>query len=202
MRLAPRLELLRNRCTNICFSISYVRLTGEKELEVANVEGNVQYWCGMMFEFAMNRAAQLEDTEGQFLRWFWPVLLIYPKGWPSPPEPVPGLRYAQTAVFLTLDGKSSYKRAFLIEEKMDGEFVKLIHNGSPEPNVSPSETESYVKAKFLGAVQHYTFETFNRSIFLSDFQGAGDVLTDCQVMSDPCVLTSSISLISLINRLS
>ncbi|KIK60634.1 hypothetical protein GYMLUDRAFT_998765, partial [Collybiopsis luxurians FD-317 M1] len=77
---------------------------------------------------------------------------------------------------------------FLLEEQIplqDGEsFVKYIHNGSPQPNLGPNKPEYYI-CLFLCACQHLQYIKTHCTAFVSDFQGAGGLLTDAQIMTLP-----------------
>ncbi|KAL0057722.1 hypothetical protein AAF712_015623 [Marasmius tenuissimus] len=85
---------------------------------------------------------------------------------------------------------SPVDRAFLVEEiiVMDDtdSFVKYIHNGNANPNdqLIPNDPD-YPKAEFLSAIQHLQYEKMHRLVYVSDFQGYGDLLTDAQLMTSP-----------------
>ncbi|KIY66613.1 hypothetical protein CYLTODRAFT_354719 [Cylindrobasidium torrendii FP15055 ss-10] len=68
-------------------------------------------------------------------------------------------------------------------------FVKLVHNGAAVPLLAKNHPD-YPKAVYLCAGQHLIFEKSCGTLFLSDFQGCGKYLTDCQVMSDPSLSPS------------
>ncbi|KIY62978.1 hypothetical protein CYLTODRAFT_360676, partial [Cylindrobasidium torrendii FP15055 ss-10] len=127
-------------------------------------------------------------------------LLVDPERTP-PPASIPDLEYVAAAVFLSQKPKASsgegretkvWDKAFILEDliRMNAreEFVKYIHNVSPIPMVQPEDSEEdYAKAVFLAASQHLLFWRSQGTIFLSDFQGSGCFLTDCQIMSNPAL---------------
>uniref|UniRef100_A0ACB7IVE8 Uncharacterized protein n=1 Tax=Pleurotus cornucopiae TaxID=5321 RepID=A0ACB7IVE8_PLECO len=75
------------------------------------------------------------------------------------------------------------KKSYLIEEVIDGKFVKYINNDSPE--LLPMENgDQERRAKFLAFAQHVQyFKT--ESVFISDLQGGDTLLTDPQITTDP-----------------
>ncbi|KIK31948.1 hypothetical protein CY34DRAFT_102475, partial [Suillus luteus UH-Slu-Lm8-n1] len=71
---------------------------------------------------------------------------------------------------------------YLVEEKIHGRFVKYINNNSAVPADSLQGREVVI-GLFLCFVQHVQYQLTNSMVYLSDFQGAGDLLTDCQVIT-------------------
>ncbi|THU88721.1 hypothetical protein K435DRAFT_679263, partial [Dendrothele bispora CBS 962.96] len=114
-----------------------------------------------------------------------------------PPEiNIPSLRFVEAGVFAVMPSQPKHvkaatagaERTYLLEEKIqvppNAEFTKYIHNGSPLPNIPPTDPE-YNVALFLCAVQHLQYEKTYRLAYVSDFQGYGGLLTDAQIMTSP-----------------
>ncbi|TEB26507.1 kinase-like protein [Coprinellus micaceus] len=79
----------------------------------------------------------------------------------------------------------SFKFTYMLEEAIPGEFVKYIHNGDPRPILEPEEApKEYELAQFLCFTQHLQYYIWEGVVFLSDYQGAGDLLTDPQILTN------------------
>ncbi|KAH9481781.1 Myosin heavy chain kinase C [Psilocybe cubensis] len=108
------------------------------------------------------------------------------------PFSIPKLRFVKACIAYSFGkGKqqaasTSYSAAYLLEELIPTElpFIKYIHNADAVPLLEESEP-GYDTSKFLCFVQHVQFVESHGQVFLSDFQGAGDLLTDPQVMTHP-----------------
>jgi hypothetical protein len=64
----------------------------------------------------------------------------------------------------------SIRLGYLLEEKIEGNFVKYIHNGEPRPLLAPDDPK-YPVAKFLCFTQHIQYVQTAKSVFVSDYQG-------------------------------
>ncbi|SJK99009.1 uncharacterized protein ARMOST_02290 [Armillaria ostoyae] len=80
---------------------------------------------------------------------------------------------------------------WLVEEWLEGDFVKYVWNGNSNAYEALHEGEEMERVKFLMFVQHIQYEKLHRKVFISDFQGVGLVLTDSQVMTSPIVVTGN-----------
>ncbi|PPR08009.1 hypothetical protein CVT24_003760, partial [Panaeolus cyanescens] len=87
---------------------------------------------------------------------------------------------------------SSNQAAYLLEEVIsdDVPFIKYIHNGKAVP-VPKENEEDYEVAVFLCFIQHVQYVATHGQVFISDFQGAGNLLTDPQVMTHPELIDPS-----------
>ncbi|KZO89615.1 hypothetical protein CALVIDRAFT_569770 [Calocera viscosa TUFC12733] len=77
------------------------------------------------------------------------------------------------------------RRFYIVEEFIDGDFVKCLHNASatPPPTLSPEDME---KALFLVFLQHVIYENATGHMaVISNLQGAGMLLTDPQILTHP-----------------
>ena len=87
--------------------------------------------------------------------------------------------------------EASMEKAFLIEEWIaldDSEhpFIKYLGNRFPESCVPPTaNAEAHDIADFLIFAQHVQWVESKGLVFTSDYQGAGDILTDPQITSNP-----------------
>ena len=86
------------------------------------------------------------------------------------------------------------EKAFLIEEWFDPDdkecpFVKYLGNHFLDPCVpitAPPRTHEI--AEFLSFAQHVQWQKTSGLAFTSDYQGAGEVLTDPEIMSNPYII--------------
>ncbi|KAG2049521.1 hypothetical protein BDR06DRAFT_893687, partial [Suillus hirtellus] len=85
---------------------------------------------------------------------------------------------------------------YLLEERIVGKFIKYINNNSTVPAYHLQGFEEKI-GLFLCFAQHIQHRLTNEVVYLSDFQGFGNLLTDCQVMTGPLVHTSHIFQLSL-----
>ncbi|KAG1811976.1 hypothetical protein EV424DRAFT_1341156 [Suillus variegatus] len=73
---------------------------------------------------------------------------------------------------------------YLLEERIEGKFIKYINNNSAVPTYHLRGFEEKI-GLFLCFAQHVQHRLTNEVVYLSDFQGSGNLLTDCQVMTGP-----------------
>ncbi|KAG1834130.1 hypothetical protein EV424DRAFT_1468689 [Suillus variegatus] len=92
---------------------------------------------------------------------------------------IPRLRVVHAALAIPDDPDDSLDAIYLVEEKIHGRFIKYINNNSTVPADSLQGREVVI-GLFLCFVQHVQYQLTNSMVYLSDFQGAGDLLTDCQ----------------------
>ncbi|EGO18513.1 hypothetical protein SERLADRAFT_449396 [Serpula lacrymans var. lacrymans S7.9] len=99
-----------------------------------------------------------------------------------PPPAIPRLRVVHAALAIPQDSRELRNAVYLLEEKINGNFVKYINNNSAAPRhkLAPPELEI---ATFLCFAQHTQYHFSQGLVFISDFQGSGGILTDCQVIT-------------------
>lgn len=102
---------------------------------------------------------------------------------------VPRLRLVYAAVAIPEDLLDHVGAAYLLEERIEGKFIKYINNNSAAPAHHLRGKEEKT-ALFLCFAQHVQYQLTNEVVYLSDFQGSGDLLTDCQVMTGPDYVTN------------
>jgi Alpha-kinase family len=149
-----------------------VRLKGRHELQAFSNESNCLIWSS----FLLDLTYKFVDRE------------VRSKG--KPKLPIPALHF--TRGLIAIVQSSSVEKAFLVEELIDlGDahpFIKYLDNRFPISRVplsAPPDTQNI--ADFLVFAQHVQWEKTQHSVFTSDYQGAGDLLTDPQITSNPYV---------------
>ncbi|KAG1888156.1 hypothetical protein F4604DRAFT_1570376, partial [Suillus subluteus] len=95
---------------------------------------------------------------------------------------LPHLRLVCAALAIPDDSTNDLGATYLVEERISGKFVKYINNNSAVPDDSLEGREAVV-GLFLCFVQHIQFHLTNNVVYLSNFQGSGDLLTECQVLT-------------------
>ncbi|KAG2129429.1 hypothetical protein DEU56DRAFT_872489 [Suillus clintonianus] len=95
---------------------------------------------------------------------------------------LPRLRLVRAALAIPDDPNNDLGANYLIEERISGKFVKYINNNSAVPAHSLEGREAVI-GLFLCFVQHVQYHLTNNMVYLSDFQGSGNLLTDCQVLT-------------------
>ncbi|EGO20062.1 hypothetical protein SERLADRAFT_374115 [Serpula lacrymans var. lacrymans S7.9] len=100
----------------------------------------------------------------------------------SPSPVIPQLRVVHAALAIPQDTRESRNAVYLLEEKISGHFVKYINNNcaTPRDHLAPPKLEI---AMFLCFAQHTQYHFSQGLVFVSDFQGSGGILTDCQIIT-------------------
>lgn len=116
---------------------------------------------------------------------------------------VPAMRFVCAGLAIC---QTETKEPYLVEEWIDGQFVKYIHNRSGHPRHF-DDAEYDLRARFLSFCQHVQFLKTDKSAYVSDYQGCSihycaikliclvgglDLLTDPQIISDPCATRLSL----------
>ncbi|KZO89508.1 hypothetical protein CALVIDRAFT_469807, partial [Calocera viscosa TUFC12733] len=108
---------------------------------------------------------------------------------------IPKVRFVHSGLFRVTQanpGKDKKKTrsgfTYLVEELIggtgDGLFIKYLHNSSAVPRVLSGKDANI--AAFLSFSQHLQFDKTGGLVYISDYQvGAGGLLTDPQVMTNP-----------------
>ena len=156
-----------------------VRLKGRHELEKLSVECNCLIWASILLDLTYQFIARKIEK--------MPV-----GGQLSCPIPViPTLRFTRSVIALVRE--PSMEKAFLVEEWIaldnnEHPFIKYLGNRFPESCVPPTASpEAHNIAEFLVFAQHVQWEKTGGLVFTSDYQGAGSILTDPQITSNPYV---------------
>ncbi|EGO02427.1 hypothetical protein SERLA73DRAFT_47425, partial [Serpula lacrymans var. lacrymans S7.3] len=131
------------------------RLAIKDELAKMLVEANCMYWgCSLMkivYQFISNSNCKEGLTE-------------------LPPPTVPRLCmvYSTIAVPVVPSLKSA---VYLLEERIEGDFVKYINNNSASPRPGLNNKQKLI-AEFLCFTQRVQYHLSHGLAFLSDFQGS------------------------------
>jgi hypothetical protein len=156
------------------------QVKGRHELDAFAVECNCLRWASILLDLTYQFISREINARGE------------------PPFHIPQLRFTRVMIAIVQD--TSLEKAFLIEEWIDTDerdypFVKYIDNRtslSCVPDFAPPHAHD--KAEFLSFAQHVQWEKSQRSAFTSDYQGAGKLLTDPQITSNPFVLSHCVGL--------
>jgi hypothetical protein len=104
------------------------------------------------------------------------------------PYPIPELRFMR--VMIALVHNLPTPKAFLIEEWInmdngDHRFIKYLNNRVPHHISVPQAPKAQEITDFLIFAQHVQWKKSQYLAFTSDYQGAGTLLTDPQITSNP-----------------
>ncbi|KAG1807771.1 uncharacterized protein BJ212DRAFT_1449176 [Suillus subaureus] len=95
---------------------------------------------------------------------------------------LPHLRLVHVALAIPDDPDNDLGANYLVEEQISRKFVKYINNNSTIPTHSLEGREAVI-GLFLCFMQHVQHHLTNNMVYLSDFQGSGNLLTNCQVLT-------------------
>ncbi|KAF8149134.1 hypothetical protein B0H34DRAFT_667849 [Crassisporium funariophilum] len=151
------------------------KTTGKKRYNFADesrkvlTEGTLLGWADSLLRFSY-------DFIDDFITAQSPV---------TPPFPIPRLRFVQAAIAYP-DQTLHRPATYLLEEliPVDLPFIKYIHNADATP-LQDEHEPGYDLGVFLCFVQHVQFIITHGQVYLSNFQGAENLLTDPQVMTHP-----------------
>ncbi|KZO98645.1 hypothetical protein CALVIDRAFT_465332, partial [Calocera viscosa TUFC12733] len=107
---------------------------------------------------------------------------------------IPQVRFVESGLFRVTQanpGKDKKKSrsglTYLVEELIEAAendgFLKYLHNASAVPREFAGKKGDI--AAFLSFSQHLQFDKTGGLVYISDYQGAGCLLTDPQVMTSP-----------------
>ncbi|KAF7345839.1 hypothetical protein MVEN_01605600 [Mycena venus] len=99
----------------------------------------------------------------------------------KPAFQVPEMQFVRAGLAIC---QNDTKDPYLVEEWIDGRFVKYIHNRSGRPRQF-DDAKYDLQARFLSFCQHVQFVKTDKAAYVSDFQGGLELLTDPQIISDP-----------------
>ena len=148
-----------------------MRLKGREELEKLLIECNCLIWASFLLDFTFQFVNREIEGGGDLSR------------------PIPVLRFTRSMMAIVRQHKG--EKAFLIEEWLEPDdnerpFLKYLGNRylqSCIPTTAPPHAHEVVE--FLCFAQHVQWEKTGGLAFTSDYQGAGEVLTDPEITSNP-----------------
>lgn len=89
----------------------------------------------------------------------------------KPPFEIPDMRFVKTALAVVDAGnRDIYMIEEMIDEAVDGKFVKYIRNGSAEPFFHGDKNIAH-RAEFMAFCQHVQYSKTKSLAFVGDFQG-------------------------------
>jgi hypothetical protein len=149
------------------------RVPGRYEADALSVECNVLRWATLLLDLTYKFIEREIAVRGE------------------PRHQIPQLRFTQTMVAFVKNGAK--EKAFLVEEwintdEVDNVYTKYIsnrHSQSILPFAAPLHMHDI--AAFLVFAQHVQWQKSFHLAFTSDYQGAGLLLSDPQVISKPYV---------------
>lgn len=148
------------------------RLKGHLELNALLIECNCLKWASILMDLTYQFIAREVKTRGQ------------------PPHPIPMLRFTRAMIAVVRDLPTP--KAFLVEEWIntdgdDHQFIKYLNNRVPHhiSDLAPQPPKAREITDFLIFVQHVQWMKSQYLAFTSDYQGAGNLLTDPQITSNP-----------------
>jgi hypothetical protein len=151
-----------------------IRLKGREELKKLSIKCNCLQWASILL-----------DLTYQFIN-----CEVKKKG--KPPLNIPELHFA--CAMIAIVRQQSKQKAFLVEEWLDlgidgHAFQKYLTNHFLKSCVSyTAAPKVHTIAEFLIFAQHVQWEKTSGLAFISDYQGASNILTDLQITSNPQVL--------------
>lgn len=147
------------------------RVPGREELGAFCTECNCIRWASILLDLTYKFVAHEIKLRGK------------------PNYPIPQLRYTRAMVAI-VQGLATEK-AYLMEEWIEEDeceqrFLKYINNRFPTSIVPLSAPErAHDIASFLVFSQHVQWQKTKMGVFVSDYQGAGGLLTDPQITANP-----------------
>ncbi|KAF8987742.1 hypothetical protein BDQ17DRAFT_1258231 [Cyathus striatus] len=180
-----RYDLVAKRPYDSAFPNKTPRLSGSAELEFLLKEGNILMWAGALLDATYQWVdSQLSENKVTTLPfaiprlWFAKAAIATSTATISKPSGSSGTRTMASAVV----------SAYLLEEKIEGVFVKFLHNaqaGLPEKWTEEDHGDFYRTAEFLAFSQHVQYVLTGCLAYISDYQGDCTILMDLQIMTSP-----------------
>ncbi|KAG1810913.1 uncharacterized protein BJ212DRAFT_1278682 [Suillus subaureus] len=102
---------------------------------------------------------------------------------------LPCLRLVCAALAIPDDPNNDLGANYLVKEQISRKFVKYINNNSTIPAHSLEGREAVI-GLFLCFMQHVQYHLTNNMVYLSDFQGSGNLLTNCQVLTESAFMNN------------
>jgi hypothetical protein len=89
----------------------------------------------------------------------------------NPPFEIPSMRFVNSGLVVTEGNRNTYMVEEVIDEAVDGRFVKYIGNGSAIPYTFSNKAAAH-RSNFLAFCQHVQYSKTKGLAFVGDFQGA------------------------------
>ncbi|KAF9058320.1 hypothetical protein BDP27DRAFT_1241519 [Rhodocollybia butyracea] len=167
-----------NVCLKRCFSCSssggVTTLPADRQYQELSQELNCMLWTKVMLDMVYDFVAKEDAVRGA-----------------KPSFVIPQLRFVDAALVVAMcKGREElYMMEELISTEVGWPFRKYICNNSAQPlltkSTSAHASEKNNYAQFLSFAQHIQYIGTGNLAFTSDFQGAGQSLTDPQIITAP-----------------
>ena len=156
---------------------SIARIPGREELSAFIVECNSLRWASILLDMTYQFVEDEMERRGK------------------PKYPIPELRFVREMVAIVVGPSPSDQKVFFIEELIEHsndnnpdllQFRKYVNNRAHSSclPLSASPREENI-ASFLLFSQHVQWQKSKMKAFVSDYQGAGRLLTDPQITTEP-----------------
>lgn len=166
-----------NVCLKRCFdrssSSGIMMLPADRQYQELSRELNCIQWAKVMLDMVYDFVAKADEVMGV-----------------KPSFDIPQLRFVDAALVVAM--RKGREELYMMEEliaEAKWPFHKYICNNSTSPLLvdprTPHASEKNVYAQFLSFAQHVQYVGTEKHAFTSDFQGAGQLLTDPQIITDP-----------------
>ncbi|KAI6158240.1 hypothetical protein BKA82DRAFT_32801 [Pisolithus tinctorius] len=156
----------------------YTRLTLHEESIKLVREANILYWSKALLNMTYNYIHHCVSKSTDPPPFEIPIL------WPHAPKPgSASAMYLAEELIRFDDGPDGISGSGLKK------FMKFIHNSNPNPFPEPSEYR-YETAEFLAFTQHVQYSNTNGQVYISDYQGSMMLLSDPQILTHPCAITT------------
>ncbi|KAF6754967.1 hypothetical protein DFP72DRAFT_812250 [Ephemerocybe angulata] len=134
-------------------------------------ECNLTYWATALLQMTYRFIDAVQSSAGnapfpipkiRFVRAGFAYALAGPKD-PGRAIPLTRLKKADSL-------SPSVLRGYMLEERIEGEFTKFVHNANPFPCMKEGEW-GYATAQFLCFTQHAQYQLTQGNAIISDYQG-------------------------------
>ncbi|KAJ3712619.1 hypothetical protein C8R42DRAFT_727784 [Lentinula raphanica] len=177
-------EVIVGASTSVCLKRCFIRssdggvaqLPEDRQYHELSIELNCILWAKVLLDLVYAFMSQVDAMRCS-----------------QPRFAVPRLRFVDAA--LVIARREDHEEFYMMEECIGGDgcndwpFLKYICNNSAHPilvdTTSPRASEKNLCARFLAFAQHVQYVHTAKLAFTSDFQGAGDLLTDPQIITHP-----------------
>ncbi|KAJ4473173.1 hypothetical protein J3R30DRAFT_3708305 [Lentinula aciculospora] len=178
-------EVILGTSTNVCLKRCFIRssdgsismLPEDRQYNELSRELNCIVWAKVLLDMVYQFIARKDEACST-----------------RPSFTIPQLRFIDAA--LVVARRNNHEELYMMEERIGGSgpdsdrnFMKYICNNSGRPILlrgsSLHASERNQCARFLSFAQHVQYLRTAKLAFTSDFQGAGNLLTDPQIITSP-----------------
>ena len=137
------------------------RLTYDNHTQVTKLSGEINclHWASALMGLVYDHIDSYKQAHG------------------PAPLTIPDMRFVKSALAIAEDSHDTFLLEEVIDDAVDGAFVKYIGNGSAKP-YDFLEEDTIHRSEFLSFSQHLQYLKTDGLAFVSDFQGT----SGCQVI--------------------